>query len=101
MWKIDDYPGAMNHGLPTWLCNPITVEASIAGEYFGLSGADYQLNPNISRAMCNVRPTGFDVNDLRRSCSGLTLSKVLLHRAETLAASCCGQSGYFTGNLKP
>jgi len=33
-----------------------------------------RVNPNISRAPCNVRPLGFDVNDLRRSCSGLTLS---------------------------
>ena len=59
-----------------------------------ISGGE-SLNPNISRAMCNVRPTlrlrsgqaGFDVNDLRRSCSWLTLSKALLRRAETLAAT--------------
>jgi|GEM_PF-1075633 len=41
------------------------------------------INPNISQAMSNISPTGFDVNNLRCSCSGLTLSKPLQRSVET------------------
>ena len=42
-------------------------------------------NPNIAPARRNVRPSGFDANDLRRSRSGLALSKVRKHCIETSA----------------
>jgi hypothetical protein len=44
------------------------------------------LSPNIARDQCNIRPLGFDANDLRRSCSGLTLSEMRKHRVETSAS---------------
>ena len=32
-------------------------------------------SPDVARCACNIRPTGFDASDLRRSCSGLALSE--------------------------
>jgi hypothetical protein len=50
------------------------------------SWASPVLSPNIARDQCNIRPLGFDANDLRRSCSGLTLSEMRKHRVETSAS---------------